>query len=109
MATALKTLGQAKIQTTISTIYTVPANTTSILKEILMCNSLATSVVFSLYFVLPGDTAGIENCILSNNPLTAYESQVFTLSTFLNAGSSIQMQCDTLDSMGVTISGVEMS
>lgn len=107
--TTMKQLGQAAAGITVSTVYTVPATSISIIKEMILCNTSATNASVTVYFVASGDTPAVKNTILSSSPLLAGETQIISFSTFLNAGMSVQIQCDVADVVGVTMSGVEMS
>lgn len=109
MPQVIKNLAQAIIPTSVNTIYTVPPATVAIAKEISFCNTTNSIVQVNLYFVQTGDSAGVKNSFLINNVLIGYETQVYSLNRFLNAGTTIQVISNTLNAVGIEVSGVEMS
>jgi hypothetical protein len=109
MPQTLKILGQTAILAAGSTVYTVPTATTAIIKEIIFCNTSTDSAKVSVNFIKSGDTSGVKNSILKDSVLISNETQVFSMSSFLDAGTVVKVSADTDQVVGVTISGVEMS
>jgi hypothetical protein len=108
-----KKLYGAQPSNVLATLYTVPAATTEIIKEIVLTNTTATDATITLYLVDSGGTAGVTNMLLNAYPVTAsltIKDTVFiSMSEVLAAGGTIQGLQGTSGAITVRISGVEVS
>lgn len=92
--------------TTMASIYTVPANTTGIIKEIILTNTTATPADISLSIVPSGGSAGLNNRIFEQKEIPANGSEIIQLTTVVEAGDTIQMSQITDGAITATMSGV---
>lgn len=76
--------------TSVSTLYTVPANTQFLLTDIEICNTAAVSGTFTIYLVPSGGTAGASNALFSASPINGNTTVQWTGQQSLAAGSTVQ-------------------
>lgn len=85
----------------------VPASTTWIVKEIIICNtSTSTNTTISLSIVPSGGTGGSSTRIISNLVIKANSTTSFGLSTVMATGGFITAVAGIANAVTVTISGV---
>lgn len=106
---ALKVLGQvAPIATTLTTLYTVPALTTTTVSTLVVCNRSATNVTFrvSVAIAAAADTAAqylfYDVTLTKNNAFTA------TLGITLAATDQVRVYASTAN-LSFNLFGVEVS
>jgi hypothetical protein len=85
-------LGQAAMTTSYATIYTVPTNTRTYVKDITIVNTTAASVNIYVSLVASGGTAGTSNAIFYSNALPANTTVQWTGSQIMNEGGTIQVK-----------------
>lgn len=108
VATVKRLYGPAQPATTNATLYTVPAITKTIVKEIIISNTTATAATISL--AINGTAATAANLFLSGYSIPANDVRVFSLSTSLGtAADTVQGLQGTASALTVTISGVEFA
>ena len=93
-------LGQAAITTGVTTLYTVPANTRTLLKEFSIANTTAAAINVRVFLVPSAGTAGTSNAFLYDVPVPANNALQYNGIDVLNAGDFIQIQAV---STGLTI------
>ena len=99
-------LGQAAITVGVTTLYTVPASTRTLLKEFSIANTTAAAINVRVFLVPSAGAAGTANAFLydvavpNNNALQYDGIQV------MNAGDTIQIQA-ALAGLTITASGAE--
>lgn len=108
MAFKQKRLYQGQPGTVEGALYTVPASTSAIVKEIIMTNITTTAATVSIGVVPSGGTAGATNRIIEGLTIPANDIKVAPLSTVLNAGDFLSGLQGTASAITVTISGVEI-
>lgn len=108
MAFKQKRLYQGQPGTAEGTLYTVPASTSAIVKEIIMTNITTTAATVSISVVPSGGTAGATNRIIEGLTIPANDIKVAPLSTVLNAGDFLSGLQGIASAITVTISGVEI-
>ncbi len=64
MANTPKQLGQAAITAGVTTLYTVPGATTTVLKSFDICNTSSTNKLVRVFLVPSAGAAGTDNAIL---------------------------------------------
>lgn len=84
-------LGQAAIITTIATLYTVPTNTKTYLKQFDIVNTTTGAVTFSVHLVPAAGAAATTNAILYHAPLPAVTTLQWTGVEIMNTGDTIQI------------------
>ena len=99
-------LGQAAITVGVTTLYTVPAATRTLLKELSIANTTAAAINVRVFLVPSAGAAGTANAFLydisvpNNNALQYDGIQV------MNAGDTIQIQAAAVG-LTITASGAE--
>jgi len=106
MAATIKSLVQAALSAALATIYTAAAST--IIKELIVCNTTTTVKTVRIHVVPPAGTATIANAIVYNLSVNPNETKVISLSTIMATGATIRASASAVNSVGVTISGVEI-
>ena len=88
--------------------YTVPAATTTIVKEIEICNTDYVTHSFTLY-MLPtaGTTPGVSNTMFSSVTMQPNETKIFGLTRVLTAGNTISAFASQAGVVAINASGVE--
>ena len=99
-------LGQAAITTGVTTLYTVPAATRTLLKEFSIANTTAADINVRVFLVPSAGSAGTGNAFLYDVPVPTANALQYNGVEVLNAGDTIQIQAV---SAGLTIiaSGAE--
>lgn len=94
-------LGQGSIAATLTTRYTVPASTRTLVKDITICNTSTTaSNTISIYLIPSGGTAGATNILISNIQLAPSAIFQWEGVQVMNTGDFIQ---DVASTTGCTI------
>lgn len=109
MANTPKRLYQGQPGTAETTLYTVPASVSTIIKEIILCNTTSTAATISISAVPSGGTAGVANRIIAGFSVAANDTKTVPLSTVLNTGDFLSALQGTASAITVTTSGVEMA
>ena len=99
-------LGQAAITTGVTTLYTVPVATRTLLKEFSIANTTAADINVRVFLVPSLGSAGTGNAFLYDVPVPSANALQYNGIEVLNAGDTIQIQAV---STGLTIiaSGAE--
>lgn len=100
MAATPKRLYKGTAGTTPSTAYTVPTNTTTIVKNIVLTNKTESAATVTITI------AGVE--VVNNYSVTANDTVVIDLSLVMSATETITVQAGTASAINVYISGVEV-
>ena len=95
--------------TTETTVYTVPADTSCIVKQIVSANVTGTAATTSISLVASGGTAGVTNRILEQVSIPANSTVSFDLAQVLATGGFISIQQGTASAITSTISGVQIT
>jgi hypothetical protein len=94
-------LGQAAITTGVTTLYTVPASTRTILKEFSIANTTGASINVRVFLVPAAGSAATTNAFLYDVPVPNNNALQYNGVQIMNAGETIQIQAA---SAGLTIS-----
>jgi hypothetical protein len=99
-------LGQAAITTGVTTLYTVPAATRTLLKEFSIANTTGAPINVRVFLVPSAGSAGTGNAFLYDVPVPNANALQYNGVEVLDAGDTIQIQAA---SAGLTIiaSGAE--
>ena len=95
--------GPTQLTTSASAIYTVPANKTTIVKQIIATNTSASAATFTLYI----GAASVGNAVFSGTSVAANESLVINTSQVLSTGEILRALASANTAINLTISGVE--
>jgi hypothetical protein len=85
-------LGQAAITTGVTTLYTVPANTRTLLKEFSIANTTGSPINVRVFLVPAAGTAGTGNAFLYDVPVPDANALQYDGVQVMNAGDTIQIQ-----------------
>jgi hypothetical protein len=85
-------LGQAAITTGVTTLYTVPASTRTLLKEFSIANTTGAPINVRVFLVPAAGTAGTSNAFLYDVPIPNANVLQYNGIEVLNAGDTIQIQ-----------------
>lgn len=99
-------LGQAAITGSISTLYTVPANTRTFVKDLNICNTTGGALTVNVHLVPSGGTAGTGNAILYTYSIAANTTYRWTGLQIMNELQTIQIKGSTTG-LTITASGAE--
>ena len=110
MAFAEKNLARQAVNNTGETLYTVPASTVTIVKDIHICNNTATDRYFSMWLVPNGASPTDENIIFYQWDVPKNDFVHWTgFQTLDTAGDTIQALAEVTDAITITISGAEIT
>lgn len=96
--------GPAQPGTTNATLYTVPASTTVVVRNIHVCNTTATAATISL--AINGTAATAANCWLTALSIPANSSYDWSGFLHLSTADTLQALQGTASALTMTISGV---
>lgn len=99
-------LCQAAITTNYVTVYTVPANTSTFVKDINICNTTAASINIYVSLVPSAGTAGTSNALFYANVLPANTTMQWGGSQVMEAGATLQVKASAVGCT-ITASGGE--
>lgn len=83
-------LGQKALTTSYATLYTVPANYRTYIKQFDICNTTSGTINVYVSFVPVGGTADTSNAILYNAVIPPYSTLQWCGAQILNASGTIQ-------------------
>ena len=99
-------LGQAAITTGVTTLYTVPASTRTLLKEFSIANTTGADIDVRVFLVPAAGTAGTGNAFLYDVPVPTANALQYNGVQVMNAGETIQIQAASVG-LTITASGAE--
>ena len=99
-------LGQAAITVGVTTLYTVPAATRTLLKELSIANTTAASINVRVFLVPSAGAAGTANAFLYDVPVPNNNALQYDGIQVMNAGDTIQIQAAAVG-LTITASGAE--
>lgn len=91
------------------TLYTVPANTTTIVKNIVMTNTANDDATLHISVVPPSGSPSPSNRIASGLSVPANGINTLDVSIVMPSGGSLHATNNTNQAIAVTISGVEIT
>lgn len=109
MITAKRLVAGSALTAVLATYYTVPAATTTIIKEILFCNTDTAARTVAAHIIPSAGSALVANQIFQDTVLQAGETKIFSLSQVLPAGSFLQALASVAAVVSITASGVEIT
>jgi hypothetical protein len=99
-------LGQTAITVGVTTLYTVPATTRTLLKELSIANTTAASINVRVFLVPSAGAAGTANAFLYDVPVPNNNALQYDGIQVMNAGDTIQIQAAAVG-LTITASGAE--
>jgi hypothetical protein len=110
MAMLYKVLGQACPANTANvTLYTVPANTNTIISTLSVCNLSINNKTYNVAVVPSGQTIGLKTMISANAAIGAYDTIALTIGMTLGANDSVIVAGQDQNNVAFTIFGTEIS
>ena len=104
-----KAIARQAVDSTAETLYTVPASTKAIIKDIHICNNSASNCWVSLWLVPNGSSASDENVMFYQWNVPANDFVHWNGYQILDtAGDTIQAQSETADQITCLISGATL-
>jgi len=102
--------GPARLSVTADTvIYTTPSSTTTILKQITICNTDSTVRTAKLSLLPTGESIGGQHTIISDISLAAGETVTLATSYVMVAGDIISGSASTATVVNIMLNGIEES
>ena len=109
MAETPKVLGQSNPSaTTLTAVYTVPADTYAVLSTVVVCNRSATEATFRLSVAVAGAADSNEQYLIYDAPLAGNTAQTFTLGLTLGAADVLRVYVNNA-TVSVNAFGVEVT
>jgi hypothetical protein len=99
-------LGQAAITLAVTTLYTVPASTRTLVKEMSIANTTAAAINVNVFLVPSAGAAAVGNAFLYNMAVPANSTLQYNGIQVLDVGDTIQIQAAALG-LTITASGAE--
>ena len=99
-------LGQAAITTGVTTLYTVPASTRTLLKEFSIANTTGAAINVRVFLVPSAGAAGTGNAFLYDVAVPANNALQYNGVQVMNAGETIQVQAASAG-LTITASGAQ--
>jgi hypothetical protein len=110
MASSFKILGQAHLTTTGATdVYTVPANTETVVSSLIVANITGTATTFDIALRDAGETLANKHYIAKEVPIAANDSTTLTLGITLEATDVVTCQAGVADALSFNLSGSEIA
>jgi hypothetical protein len=109
MAVVYKVLGQSNpAATTATTLYTVPASTSTVISTITICNQVASADTFRIAIRPGGATLTAAHYIAYNSPISANDTITFTIGITLAATDMVAVYAGT-SNLSFNLFGSEIS
>ena len=110
MATTYKSLGQLDLTTTaLTTLYTCPSSTETVISTVIIANRTATADSFRLAIRTDGDAISNKHYIAYDVPVAANDSTTLTLGITVKATDVISVQATTADRLSINAFGAEVT
>jgi hypothetical protein len=97
-----------RITATVQTVYTVPANASTIVSSILFANNSVAPVDVSLYFCVGNEDATDENIFFPGCPIPSKDLVNLCIGHVLNAGDTIKV-LGSVPGVTLHVSGIEIT
>ena len=110
MAEAFKVLGQVDLtDTNLTTVYTVPSSTETVVSTIILANRTSSATTFRLAIRPDGASISNSHYIAYDVPLAGNDSTTLTLGITLNAADVISAAAGNGNTVSVNIFGTEIT
>ena len=111
MALTEKQLGQLRpADTNATSVYSPAANTTGVIKTILVCNTSASSAKFRIFLDDDGTTYTEATALFWDTPIASDTTVDFcTLLPMNNSAGNLAFRTDTINALTITVAGFEVT
>ena len=110
MATSYKSLGQLDLTTTsLTTLYTCPASTETVISTVIIANRAASAGTFRLSVRPNGGTQTNAMYCAYDVPVAANDSTTLTLGITLQANDVVTVSADDADRLSINAFGAEVT
>lgn len=100
--------GPATLTTTLTTDqYTVPSATTTIVKQIVLCNYSASAATVTIYLTPSGESAADSQKFVNALSLSANETVMMSTSLVMTAGDKIKAGASAGSAVNIVVNGIE--
>ena len=90
-------------------VYTVPASTTAVLKELVLVNITTTTQTVTVHCIPSGDSAGVANMLMNAVAVAPNSFEPVSFGQVLATGDKISILASATSSIVVHGSGIEIS
>ena len=105
--TQTKLHAPAQLGTSLTTLYTVPGSTTTIVKQVALCNTAAANRTVTLHLVPSAGTAASANAILFDVAVDSKSTTFVNLSAVMATGDTIQASASVAASVSIHSFGIQ--
>ena len=105
--TRLAGLG-TQLSTSATAVYTVPANTTTVIKQIVFNNTSASAVAVTAYVLPVGASAAATNAIISGLTIAPNSQVIWSADIPVATGEKLSLLAATGGAVSYVVSGIEI-
>ena len=108
MTITQKRLAFTPVDATEEVIYTVPASTVTIIKQIMLCNTHASAVTVNVALTnSAASSTTVANRVLSSFNISSNETTMIAMSLVMTAGEKLWASASTDDVVNILVVGLE--
>jgi hypothetical protein len=93
----------------VATHYTVPASTTTIVKQLVLCNTTASNATVDVHLVPSGGTAGVSNALVYNLTVDALSTMFVNVAAVMATSDFISAKANVAATVTMHSFGIEES
>ena len=90
-------------------VYVVPAATSTIVKQIVLCNTTASNATVDIHLVACGGTAGVVNALIYNMAVDAQSTMFVNVAAVMGVGDFISAKANVAAAVTMHTFGIEES
>jgi len=105
--TQTKLHAPVQLSNSVGTHYTVPGSTTTIVKQIALCNTSANNRTVDVHLVPNGGTAGVANAVIYNVVVDATSTTFVNMSAVMDAGDFIAAKAQVASAVTMHSFGIQ--
>ncbi|MBF84982.1 MAG: hypothetical protein CL489_11025 [Acidobacteria bacterium] len=105
--TQTKLHAPVQLNNSVGTHYTVPGSTTTIVKQIALCNTSANNRTVDVHLVPNGGTAGVANAVIYNVVVDATSTTFVNMSAVMDAGDFIAAKAQVASAVTMHSFGIQ--
>jgi hypothetical protein len=105
--TQTKLHAPVQLGNSVTTQYTVPGSTTTIVKQIALCNTSANNRTVDVHLVPNGGTAGVANAVIYNVVVDATSTTFVNMSAVMDTGDFIAAKAQVASAVTMHSFGIQ--